>query len=783
MKKISAFFRSKLVMGATALLLTTTAVAQVDVLVCGACSPQTWLDDVQNKLIATSAFNSVTTYNTYLTGTPTLAYLQTFDAVLVYTDYGAQDPVTLGNNLAAYIDGGGAVVSATFTNASVLVTGNFNTAAYQVCIPSGGQNSSPQLTLGTINNACSGIMNGITTFDGGSSSYRSSSSSFTPGSTVEANWSNGEWLVATRTNVGPANVRRADLNFYPPSSDVRSDFWSSSTQGGQLMANALLWCCGVLNNSSAPGQPGTITGSASVCNGSNSVTYSIGPVATATSYTWSVPAGATIVSGQGTTSITVNFGSTSGNISVYASNLCDGPVQTLAVTVNPLPTIGSTATPGNTVCQGSNVTFNGTGGSTYAWSGGVNDGVPFTAMTSGTYTVTGTDANGCSNTATANLTVNPLPTVNLGQDVTQCGGNVTLDAQNAGASYLWSTTATTQTINVSNSGTYYVGVMNANGCVNGDTILVTINALPVVDLGADYSACDMTTLDAGNPGSTYLWNTTSPQQQIAVSTSGQYYVDVTDTNGCTSSDTINVTINASPNVAANASALSSCEDGGPITLSATPVGGTWSGPGVTGNTFDPTVGGGAYMPTYSITDANGCSGSAWVNITVYSLPVLQASSSASNVCMDDANVMLLGTPSGGSWSGSSVTGNQFDPSIGSGTYTMTYSYTDSHGCSNTQTTNITVNACTGVAEQSANNGINVYPNPNSGSFAISFAAETGDVTIEVIDMSGRVVYAAMENNVAAGAVKQVSLENANAGMYLLRVISANGQAMSKISVQ
>ena len=85
---------------------------------------------------------------------------------------------------------------------------------------------------------------------------------------------------------------------------------------------------------SAPAQPAAISGFTAVCSGEEGVVYSIDPVANTDTYTWSVPAGSTIASGQGTTSITVNFSSSSGNVSVIASNVCgNSTARTLSVNV------------------------------------------------------------------------------------------------------------------------------------------------------------------------------------------------------------------------------------------------------------------------------------------------------------------------------------------------------------------------------------------------------------------------------------------------------------------
>jgi hypothetical protein len=139
-----------------------------------------------------------------------------------------------------------------------------------------------------------------------------------------------------------------------------------------------------------------------------------------------------------------------------------------------------------------------------------------------------------------------------------------------------------------------------------------------VSLGPDIIQCGGTALlDAGNIGSVYLWNNASTTQTITVSTSGTYIVDVTDVNGCMGSDTAVVTINTAPSVTATASSVVVCVDDATVSLTGTPTGGVWSGPGVTGSSLSPTAAGvGLHAAIYSYSDANGCEGIASINVQV-----------------------------------------------------------------------------------------------------------------------------------------------------------------------
>jgi hypothetical protein len=138
------------------------------------------------------------------------------------------------------------------------------------------------------------------------------------------------------------------------------------------------------------------------------------------------------------------------------------------------------------------------------------------------------------------------PVVNLGNDTSFCtGGSITLQANYySGTTYAWSTGASSQSIVVNASGVYYVTLTNTEGTAT-DTIEVTINSLPIVNLGNDATIVAGTslTLDAGNPGATYLWSTGATTQTITVNTPGSYSVTVTNSNGCSATDAITLTPN------------------------------------------------------------------------------------------------------------------------------------------------------------------------------------------------------------------------------------------------
>ena len=224
-------------------LLWTSGAGGASVLIAASPGNPAWILDVEAKIEGASSY----TVDTFLTsgGTPTLAELQAYDAVMVFTDGGAQDPIAFGNNLAAYINGGGKVLDATFTG-NIPITGSYS--AYSLYTAS-GQSNGANLGIGTINVPGHPTMNGVSTFDGGTASFHNTGGTVAAGATIVAEYTTGAPLIIVQENVGPANVRRAFLNFYPPSIDARDDFWDTTSDGDVLMASTITW---LLDINSAP---------------------------------------------------------------------------------------------------------------------------------------------------------------------------------------------------------------------------------------------------------------------------------------------------------------------------------------------------------------------------------------------------------------------------------------------------------------------------------------------------------------------------------------------------
>ena len=155
------------------------------------------------------------------------------------------------------------------------------------------------------------------------------------------------------------------------------------------------------------------------------------------------------------------------------------------VTVNPIPNV--IAGGDQIICIGTPVSLSGSGAISYEWDNGVIDGTPFTPFSSVTYTVIGTDVNGCKDLDSVNITVNPLPTVGAGNDISICNQQ-TLTLSGTGASvYTWDNGITNGTaFNAPlTTTTYTVTGTSADGCINTDQVIVAIAPIPVVSFTQD----------------------------------------------------------------------------------------------------------------------------------------------------------------------------------------------------------------------------------------------------------------------------------------------------------
>ena len=365
-----------------------------------------------------------------------------------------------------------------------------------------------------------------------------------------------------------------------------------------------------------PSQPSSIEGLTNLC-GSSSQTYSISAINGATSYSWALPGG---WSGSSTTNtIQINTGTTGGLLSVFAINSCgNGPIKTLSITANPFPSISVNGN--SSLCAGSNLTLTALGANTYSWSTSSNsNSISISPAVNTTYTVTGTDINGCENSASTTVTVNALPSVSINGPTSLCLGNTISLTVSGANTYTWSNTANTNNINISPSSntSYTVTGTGANGCENTASTSVTVNALPSVSIGGTAVICsgNNTNLTASG-ASTYTWSTGSNSSSISISPANNttYTVTGTDIHGCENNAVRTITVNALPLVSISVTSTLLCNGESSVLTASGANTYTWStgGMGISETVF-PTS-----NITYTLngTDLNNCSNSAVVTLSV-----------------------------------------------------------------------------------------------------------------------------------------------------------------------
>jgi len=600
-----------------------------------------------------------TTLDGTVTGTGPFTYEWEPSSLLVNPS--EEDPTTV--NLSATT-----VFTLTATSST---TGCSNSDAVTVTITGGGLSSTPTATPGTI---CVGATVQLDAgASGGSGTYTYSWTSVPSGFTSNLAKPTANPVVTTTYYVAV------------------NDGYSTVNSQVSVTVNAL------------PATPTiTASGPTTFCVG-GSVTLTS---SASTSYLWST--------GATTRSINVT---TSGSYTVRVTdaNGCQSlPSAATVVTVNALPAAPTiTASGPTTFCAGGSVTLTSSNGTIYLWSTGATT-QSINVTTSGSYTVRVTDINGCQSlpSAATVVTVNALPaapTITASGPTTFCdGGSVTLTSS-TGTSYLWSTGATTRSINVTTSGSYTVRVTNTNGCQSlpSAATVVTVNALPAAPT---ITASGPTTFCAGgsvtltsSTSTSYLWSTGATTRSINVTTSGSYTVRVTDSNGCQSlpSAATVVTVNALPAAPTiTASGPTTFCDGESVTLtSSTGTGYLWS-TGATTQSINVTEGG-----SYSvrITDSNGCQSAPSASTTVTIRPLPSAPSIGTitppTCTSSTGSVILNGLPSSGTWIINGTPGGITKTGTGTSTTisnlvanTYTFTVTNADGCTSLPSASVVIPA-------------------------------------------------------------------------------------------
>ncbi|MNS30024.1 PKD domain protein [compost metagenome] len=400
-----------------------------------------------------------------------------------------------------------------------------------------------------------------------------------------------------------------------------------------------------------------------------------------------------------------------------------------------------------------------------------------------------------SNRVAVIATIKPKPTAGLTPNgtVNICdGASQTLTATGSG-NYSWLKNNTLvpgqtgNTLAVNQTGGYKVVVTNTAGCSDTSVAAnVTVNAKPIVNLGNDTAVCANVplTLNAGNPGATYLWNNNSTNSTLVAAAAGQYRVKVTNSFNCSTSDTINITHKVVPVVnLGNDTMICNVQ---PLILNAANPGAAylWN-TGATSQTISVNQAG-----TYSVsvTNASNCTGTDAIAITVMPQPVNDGFNFEPlfNEAMGKVRFEPINPAANYNYAwnfGDGATSTLDSPVhtyAAAGDYLVTMDV--SNGCTDTSVTLlIRVDFTVGTATIVKNNiDMRLYPNPAQDQLKLELVGDNIYFrNISVFNVVGQKV---INLKTQKTVTEKVNLSQLPAGMYILKAETDKGMVMRKFEV-
>ena len=572
----------------------------------------------------------------------------------------------------------------------------------------------------------------------------------------------------------------------------------------------------------APATPGVVSGRALLCSGGRD-TLSIAAVSGATSYTWSLPGGWT---GTSTTaSIIATTGSTGGTVSVTANNSCgSSAAQTYTVTINTAPATPGAISGRNGLCTGNLDTFSiaaVSGTTSYTWT--LPSGWSGTSTTTsiiatagpagGAVTVTANNACGSSSPQTFAVTLGSSPAMPgsiTGRAIVCAGSRDTFSiaAVSGATSYTWSLpsgwsgTSTTTSIIATTSSTGGIVSVTANSCGSSapQVFTVVVNTTPATPgvISGRTTLCGSGrytfSISPVNGATSYTWSlpsgwagTSTTTNIIATtnSTGGTVSVTANGTCGSSAASILAVTINSAPATPGPITGHSGVCGGSTDTFIVSPVAGAtsyvwtlpngWSGTSTT-NAIVVTAGSAGGAITVAARNACGTSSPQTKVDTILATPQVTFNITSGPVCITkNPSITLSGTPSGGSFSGSGVTGNVFNAStLTAGTYELFYTVTNGVGCTGLDTALVIVTTCTGIDDVNTDR-ISIYPNPFTDEITIHTDGTIGSSTVLIFDAMGREI----KRQDFTGVNIQLNTGSFASGPYMISILADGRQIAVK----
>lgn len=466
---------------------------------------------------------------------------------------------------------------------------------------------------------------------------------------------------------------------------------------------------------------------------------------------------------------------------------CTDTSAAVTVTVNAKPVVFL----GNdtTFCSGPSLVLNaGNPGGSYLWDNATTNQTR-TVTTTGSYRVkVGNSSGTCFGYDTIAVVVNPTPAVNLGHDTTLCAGvSYHLNAANPGASYLWNDAVTTQNRTITTAGTYAVKVTTTLNCAATDTVSIAFLAAPVLNLGNDVEICTSTAvvLDAGNPGSIYLWDDGSTSQTRSVGTSGTYYVTVSNIAAhCSASDTVQAAVYPNPVVDLGNDTIA-CHNMITILDAQNPGSSYLWDNGTTAQTRLVTESG-----TYSVTvtDIHSCVGTGAINMQVKELPDGNINAVHGDTATYTFNVLNPQYVTGYIWDfgdgSATATGIMVQHRYAdNGIYTVTVNLIGECNDSAARSRTVDVfdlNGSTGIDQIGHADGISLYPNPARNEVMIHNKTGQHTIRLTAYNTLGQVIY---DIETGTAPAYRINTTDFASGIYTIRMETGSGYFTKKFEVR
>lgn len=378
------------------------------------------------------------------------------------------------------------------------------------------------------------------------------------------------------------------------------------------------------------------------------------------------------------------------------------------------------------------------------------------------------------------------PVVRLGNDTAVCA-NLLLNPNLSGGTFLWSTGATTSTLNVTTPGTYTLAYTDTLGLIGQDTIVITLSPTPVVNLGSDRTIChgDTSCLSINPTAYNNIhWSTGDTTATVCVNIAGTWIVTADDALGCTSTDTVMTTVVAIPTPSLGPDTTMCAGDTICFTSNCGPGHSFIWSTGATTSSICVNIIAGYWVQCI---DSNGCVGADSIIVSPLAMPIAVGSADTSNCPIIQFTSSSTGSSvqwNFGDGSNPTTTTNPSHDytSAGNGSYTVTLISFNACG-SDTTLIPVDVNCLVSIGS-AMDNQVKLFPNPSNGLFRLETQLQgNAPVQVTITDMHGRSVFR-RDYGLSAGRFSEtIDLMESSKGVYFVKLDVGGQVTVKKVVLQ